>query len=579
MRSTSELKERSRYLLVCLGLIAAATAIYLPTEWYEHIPKSRENLPIPPIKGVTLVRLCFGLEGLLLLILGLRGKVHLDMQEDDCLRLPPPMTGPWRELRAPAAWVASATILGAAVRFYGLNSDLWLDEITTIFDYLDFSTFHILVAYTSSNNHLFNTLLVHRMIDVFGMQEWAIRLPAALLGIACIPAVYYLARTALGRSESMAACLLLAVSYHHIFFSQNARGYTGLLLWGMLGTAFFLRGLTSSRLRYWILYVLVMFLAMGTILYSFFVVSAHGAAFVAALWMLRHQGRSLGPLIKRASAAWAVLGILCFHLYASVLPQVYVLMQVLYRDPPGGFAPLSLEYAEEVVRGLSVGVGGVIGLTLAAFVGGSGFFIFFRRHPLFSLTLILPLLATASFVLLLNLIVLPRSFLWALPTACIFAAAAGAGLGRLGERFGTPAARAPIALLGLLVVLSLASLPAYYRTPKQPNRASLRWVMEQKGPDDPVVAIFLAEWGVRFYGPQFGLRENETFWAVRSEQGLKDVEDSHPGKTVWLLTTLPRALHMMYPGLEREIADHYRLERSFPATIGGGEIGVWRRVR
>lgn len=579
MSSTPELKKRWRYLLLSLGLLALATAIFLPTEWYEHIPRSRENLPDPPIKGVTLVRLCFGLEGLLLVVFGFLGRVRLDMSDDDCLRLPAPMTGPWAELRHPAAWVVSATILGAALRLYGLNSDLWLDEITTIFDYLDLSTFHILVAYTSSNNHLFNTLLVHGMIAAFGMQEWAIRLPAVLLGISCIPATYYLARTALGRSESTAACLLLAVSYHHIFFSQNARGYTGLLLWGVLGTALFLRGLASSRLRYWVLYILVMFLAMGTILYSFFVVAAHGAAFAAACWMLRRQGKSLGPLLKRAAAAWAVLGMLCFHLYASVLPQVYVLMQVLYRDPPGGFAPLSLEYAQEVVRGLSVGLGGIIGLALTALIGGSGFLIFFRRHVLFSLTLILPLLTTASFVLLLNLIVLPRSFLWALPAACIFAAAAAAGLGRIAERWGSLAAPAPIALVGLLLLVSLASLPAYYRTPKQSNRASLRWVMDHKEADDPVVAIFLAEWGVRFYGPQFGLRENETFWAVRSEEGLKAVEDDHPGKTVWLLTTLPRALHMMYPALERDIADNYRLERSFPATIGGGEIGVWRRVR
>lgn len=579
MRSTSELKKRWRYMLLCLGLVAVATAIFLPTEWYEHIPKSRENLPDPPIKGVTLVRLCFVLEGLLLVIFGFLSKVRLDMSDDDCLRVPTPMTGPWAELRHPAAWVVSATILGAALRLYGLNSDLWLDEITTIFDYLDFSTFHILVAYTSSNNHLLNTLLVHGMIDAFGMQEWAVRLPAVLLGIACIPATYYLARTALGRSESTAACLFLAVSYHHIFFSQNARGYTGLLLWGMLGTAFFLRGLTSSRLRYWICYILVMFLAMGTILYGFFVAAAHGVAFVATCWMLRRQGKSLGPLVKRALAAWAVLGILCFHLYASVLPQVYVLMQVLYRDPPGGFAPLSLEYAREIVRGLSVGLGGIIGLALVALIGGSGFFIFFRRHVLFCLTLILPLLTTASFVLLLNLIVLPRSFLWVLPAACIFAAAAAAGLARIVERWGSAAAHAPIALVGLPILLSLASLPSYYRTPKQPNRASLQWVMEHKSPGDPVVAIFLAEWGVRFYGPQVGLRENETFWAVRSEEGLKQVEDSHPGKTVWLLTTLPRALHMMYPGLERDIVGKYRLEQSFPATIGGGEISVWRRVR
>ena len=141
-----------------------------------------------------------------------------------------------------------------------------------------------------------------------------------------------------------------------------------MLLWGMLGTAFFLRGLTSTRLRYWVLYVLAMFLAIATILYSFFIVAGHALAFVAACWMLRRQGKPMRPLAIRAVAAWAVLGILSFHLYASSLPQVYVLMQNLYHDPAGGYAPISLEYLQEMIRGLSVGLGGTLGSRDALYV-------------------------------------------------------------------------------------------------------------------------------------------------------------------------------------------------------------------
>jgi hypothetical protein len=582
--STLDSKQAWRYALLCLGLLGLLTAVFLPTAWYDQIPRSRENLPVPPIKGVTLVRLCFGLEGLLLLIFALKAGVRLGIRDDECLRLPPPLTGPAADIRHPAAWVAAATLLAATLRFYGLNSDLWLDEITTVFDYLDVSPFHILVAYTSSNNHLLNTLLVQGLIHAVGMKEWAIRLPAVLLGIACIPAIYYLARTALGRRESVLAAFLLAVSYHHIFFSQNARGYTGLLLWGMLGTAFFLRGLTSTRLRYWVLYALVMFLGMATILYSFFIVAGHALAFLAVCGILRRQGKPIRPLAIRAVTTWAVLGMLCFHLYASSLPQVYVLMQNVYRDPAGGYAPISLEYLQEMMRGLSVGFGGGLGVLAAIAIGGLGFLTFFRRHALYCLILVLPLITTAGFVVLLDLIVLPRSFMWGLPVACIFTVAAVAGLWQLagttkwilGMRWGSLAARSPMALLVVLFLLSLASLPAYYGTPKQPNRESLNWVLARKQPGDPLVAIFLAEWGVRFYGPDLGLRENASFWAVRSEEALEDVENSHPGKTIWLLTTLPRALHMMYPALERHIADRYRREQTFPATVGGGEISVWR---
>jgi mannosyltransferase len=576
-----------RYILVSLGLLFVLTAIVLPTAWYDHIPKSRENLPEPPIKGVTLVRLCFGLEGLFLLYFALTERAGPALGQDDLVLLPSPMMGGASDIPHPMAWVAAATFLGAALRIHGLNSDLWIDEITTVFDYLNVSTFHIVVSYTASNNHLLNTLLVQGMVHAAGMKEWAIRLPAVLCGIASIPAIYYLARTALGRRESVWAAFLLAVSYHHIFFSQNARGYSALLLWGILGTAFFLRGLTSTQLRYWVFYVLAMFLGVATILYSLFIVAGHGLAFLAACWIQRRQRRPVGPLAVRAVTAWALLGLVSFHLYASSLPQVYVYMQNVYRSPSGGYAPLSFEYVREMLRGLSVGLGGTIGVLAALAIGGLGFVTFFRRHALFCLTLILPLIVTASFVLLLNLIVLPRSFLWGLPVACIFAAATAAGLrqvagtsGRVrGERWRRLIDQSPTAIVGVLILLSAASLPTYYRIPKQPNRASLAWVVAQKKPDDPVVAIYLAEWGVRFYGPRVGLRENESFWAIRSENALQDFENKHPTKTIWLLTTLPRALHLTYPALERHIADRYRCEKTFPATIGGGEISAWRLVR
>jgi len=235
------------------------------------------------------------------------------------------------------------------------------------------------------------------------------------------------------------------------------------------------------------------------------------------------------------------------------------------------------------VRGLSVGLGGVLGAVAAMLVGGLGFLTFCRRHAFYALTLVLPLITTAAFVLAMNVIVLPRSFMWGLPVAYIFAVAAIVGLWqavvamgvRSGGRLPQAIAAAPVAVLLLLFTLSAASLPAYYRTPKQPNRESLSWVMAHKSPEDPLVPIFLAEWGARFYGPSFGLRENESFTPIRSVDALQAFERAHAGHTVWLLTTLERATHLTYPDLEQHIAAHYERRETFPATIGGGDVSVW----
>src|SRR5262249_38688261 len=161
-------------------------------------------------------------QGLCLILLGCLGGPRLSVRPGECLDLPRPETPLGEGLRRPALLVAAATVLAAGLRLYGLGSDLWVDEITTVLAYQNTSPFHVLTAYTSSNNHLLNTLLMKASVSALGVTEWAVRLPAVLLGIACIPAQYGLARLALGRRESVLAALLLAVSQHHIFFSQNA---------------------------------------------------------------------------------------------------------------------------------------------------------------------------------------------------------------------------------------------------------------------------------------------------------------------------------------------------------------------
>src|SRR5215471_7282575 len=294
---------KTRGIWIGFGLLLILLGGFLPTGWYDSLPKSREQLPDPPMSGAILVRLCFVRAGMM-------GGFRLSLPERDCVRLPEPVPSLGDDLSHPMRFVACATAVAAVLRFHAIGSDLWLDEITTVLDYEHVSPLHVVAAYVSSNNHLLNTLLIKAMIGVAGNVEWAIRLPAVLAGIACVPAQYYLARVALARRESVLGAFLLAVSYHHIFFSQNARGYTGYLLWSMLGTALFLRAFSKGSTRYWLLYILCMFLGMATMLYTAFVVIGHMLVFLGACWLLRRQGRPVLPLGKVAAISRAILGML-----------------------------------------------------------------------------------------------------------------------------------------------------------------------------------------------------------------------------------------------------------------------------
>jgi hypothetical protein len=125
--------------------------------------------------------------------------------------------------------------------------------------------------------------------------------------------------------------------------------------------------------------------------------------------------------------------------------------------------------------------------------------------------------------------------------------------------------------------LSLWSLPAYYRTPKQPNRQSVQWLVDNRQPGDRIVGVYLGEWGLRFYGAQFGIEEGRDFVPIRSLEELNRLEAQHKGGRVLLVTTFPRALRLAYPELNAHILDYYQPRVTFPASVGDGEITIWSR--
>ena len=142
------------------------------------------------------------------------------------------------------------TAVGIALRVAGLGQDLWIDELATLDDLRAMSPGDLVSSYTSANQHVLNSLLVWASIRIFGEAEWSVRLPALLFGVATIPAMYWLGRLArLGRGAALGGSALLALSYHHIWFSQNARGYTGYILFSLLATGALVRLLASRSAR------------------------------------------------------------------------------------------------------------------------------------------------------------------------------------------------------------------------------------------------------------------------------------------------------------------------------------------
>lgn len=65
-----------------------------------------------------------------------------------------------------------------------------------------------------------------------------LRFPSALLGILTIIAIYILSNSWFNRSSALYSAFLLSFSFYHIFYSQLARGYAGLILFSILSMYF-----------------------------------------------------------------------------------------------------------------------------------------------------------------------------------------------------------------------------------------------------------------------------------------------------------------------------------------------------
>src|SRR5688572_8834001 len=88
--------------------------------------------------------------------------------------------------------VATGGILAAAtaLRLYELGTGLWLDEILTNVSYARMSFGQIVTTYDSQNQHFLFSLLAQAAFQLFGESPWALRLPAAIFGVASIWAMY-----------------------------------------------------------------------------------------------------------------------------------------------------------------------------------------------------------------------------------------------------------------------------------------------------------------------------------------------------------------------------------------------------
>ena len=139
-------------------------------------------------------------------------------------------------------WLLGAiTLLGLVMRLFQLGTwSLWIDEVYT------YNRAQIVFSNLGSLPPL-STILIGAFINGRAGNEWDLRLVPALIGAISIPALYFPTKKLFGVGVALLAALLLALSPWHLFWSQNARFYTAMLLFYSLGMFLVFIGMEEDR--------------------------------------------------------------------------------------------------------------------------------------------------------------------------------------------------------------------------------------------------------------------------------------------------------------------------------------------
>lgn len=580
--SARDVSLRRRQIFWSAAALLILMGVFLPRGWYDALPRP-SYMPREAVKGVTLLQISFILEGLAFVWLAVSRWTFVRLPEAERLTLAAVPGSDTRGIRT-TYWSLAVIVAGAIVlRLLHLSSDLWGDEITPLLDYGRLAAWQVMTTYLNSGNHLLNTLLVNTSTTLLGQTEWTVRLPAVIFGIATIPAMYWVGCLALSRQGGLGAALLLAVSFQHIFFSQDARGYSAYLFFSLLSSGLLVRGLQEDRLWIWAFYVVTLFFDLASVLIGVYVLGAHMIVGAMALLLMSRKKPFPMNLLKRLVMVFGGVCLLAFQLYATMLPQAYFMARV-WSAAPSGYPPFSMEFFGEILRGVfgRFGPGMLIAALPFLLIGGAGFALLLRRQWALTLALTLPEVLTAVFTSARGFVFVPRFFLLALPVA-ILAVVAGIswlteivarGLGRKMRIFSSSLAMALVIVLSLV---SLASLKRYYAAPKQPFQASTEYVQAERTAGEIVLVSFLGGVGFNYYGERHGLIRGEDYFIVRSAADLDKVLSTHGGSHSLFVTTLPRLLHLAQPDLEARIESGWTPIRTFRGTLGGGDITIWKQ--
>lgn len=275
-------------------------------------------------------------------------------------------------------------ILGIALRFWQLDTKaLWLDEVigalfsfgrelgdVPLGEFFDFSAldslFRLVPATCPQITQAVATDSVHppgyfclmhgwlRLWQTHGENwVWVLRSLPALLGTACIPALYWLNRQAVSPRAGLAGAALMAVSPFAVYLSQEARHYTLpmlLTLLTLIGAVTFQHAITQNRVIPWpwlLIWVVLSSLGMYVHYFYILVVIAQIVALGTLLvWTSHDSCKDSGK--RRIVQNGVRLGVAIAALVTSYLPWLPTLISHFDRPETDWLKPYNPDWSDRL---------------------------------------------------------------------------------------------------------------------------------------------------------------------------------------------------------------------------------------
>ena len=564
-------RNASGLLALVAGLGLIAVAMLFANGAIEHALVSNPSRSLA--WGPTLFRALLAFHGAALLVVALVSLKSVNRPAVSSmfpdLSLDESRATTWR------SWVALSvlTLLALALRLWHLNSDLWFDELLTLLNFVRLPLGDLVTSLPDQNNHLLFSVLASASVRLFGESAWALRLPSVLFGVMSLWALFLLGRRVVGTRAALLACALMTVSYHHIWFSQNARGYMALLFFSLLATWLWLEALDRQSWGWWIAYAIAVTGGMLSHMTMMFVMAAHVVVYMGMLLLARRSKTKVeAPFNWRPFVAWALCVSLTAQLYALALPEF---LRV-------GLHEVSLEsewtspwwVATETLRNLRIGFSGLVVVAGGGAMVFCGWWNMLRREWQTAVLMVLPALLAGGSMLASGHNLWPRFFFFAMGFALLIAVYGALVVPQMiVTRLTTWQSRETVGTLAgtvlacLMIAASAVTVPRNYAHPKQDYTGAREYVESHRGPGDSVVAVGLA--GVaygRYFAPRWSVAQtHEELDAVRRQNA-----------NVWLVYTLPVEVKAYRPDVWQAIQNEFEVVKVFPGTLGGGEVFVCR---